>query len=215
MVNTKDPRFRKNDVKRGIQLLCRGKIVSKRLFNNHPCILHAARACERLDNIDKKIGRNRQIVNRTDCWAQRLLQPIKGRDLLIITTDVVKQVQQLGQCLLIGASTLLVDAVASALFQMLISSPGLATPIIGKSSDRTEPYGGAGKDLLVCRVPHRPNKTKASAGLVSSGFASCDQSEIGINMPHLLLSPEAEQSWQSQVIAANTEHETRNTNTEH
>jgi hypothetical protein len=36
-------------------------------------------------------------VNRTDCWAQRLLQPIKGRDLSIITTDVVKQVQQLGQ----------------------------------------------------------------------------------------------------------------------
>jgi hypothetical protein len=60
MVNTKDPRFWKNGMKRGIQLLRRGKIVSKRLFNNYPCILHAGRVCERLDNIDKKIGRNRK-----------------------------------------------------------------------------------------------------------------------------------------------------------
>src|SRR5437899_121837 len=42
VIDAKDPRLWKHRMQGCIQLLCRGKIVSKWLLNNYPCILHAA-----------------------------------------------------------------------------------------------------------------------------------------------------------------------------
>src|ERR1700686_2027603 len=64
VVDTKDSRFRKHGMKSSIQLLRRGKIMSKGLFDNDSRIFHAVRLCERLDNICKKTWRNRQIMRR-------------------------------------------------------------------------------------------------------------------------------------------------------
>src|SRR6202051_2967889 len=64
VVDTKNSRFGKHGMKSGIQLLRRGKIVSKGLFDNDSRIFYAVRLCEKLDNICKKTGGNRQIMGR-------------------------------------------------------------------------------------------------------------------------------------------------------
>src|ERR1700722_14626368 len=64
VVDTKDSRLRKHRMKCGIQLLGRGKIVSKGLLDNDSRISHVVRLCERLDNTCKKTWRNRQIMCR-------------------------------------------------------------------------------------------------------------------------------------------------------
>src|SRR5438132_10984183 len=84
--------------------------MSKRLLDNHSRIFHAARTCERFDNTDKKVGRNCQIVSGAGCRTERFLQAIKGRRLLIITTNVVKQIQKLSQAGFIDISALLTHA---------------------------------------------------------------------------------------------------------
>ncbi len=64
MVDTKDFRFRKHRMKCGIQLLGRGKVVSKGLLDNDARILDAARFCEGLDDTCKEIGWNCEIMRR-------------------------------------------------------------------------------------------------------------------------------------------------------
>src|SRR5438094_9912013 len=131
--------------------------MSKRLFDNHSCIFHAARMCERFDNIDKKVGRNCQIVGGASCRAELFLQAIKGRRLLIIPTDVVKQIQKLSQAGFVDIFALLAHAIAGPFFQMLISSSSL-----GYTNHRyvqvttLDHMIKSGKDLLVSEVSHRP-----------------------------------------------------------
>src|ERR1039458_20378 len=74
VVDTKDSRFRKHEMKSGIQLLRRGEIVPERLLDNHSSIFHAVRLCERLNNTHKKTWRNRQIVRWAARRAERFLQ---------------------------------------------------------------------------------------------------------------------------------------------
>src|ERR1700722_14841098 len=64
VVDTKDSRFGKHGMKSGVQLLRRGKIAPKGLFENDSRIFHVVRLCERLDNTCKKTWRNRQIMRR-------------------------------------------------------------------------------------------------------------------------------------------------------
>jgi hypothetical protein len=106
----------------------------------------------------------------------------------------VKQVQQLGQCVFIDAFALLVHAIASALFQMLIGSPGLGYTDNGQVQVTTPNHMvEGGKDLLVGQVPHRSEQNQSIGWpRVFRGFTRRTMSEIGHQ--HLLLSPEAEQS---------------------
>src|SRR5256885_16166266 len=162
--------------------------MSKRLLDNHSRIFHAARTCERFDNTDKKVGRNCQIMSGAGCRTKRFLQAIKGRRLLIITTDVVKQIQKLGQAGFIDISALLTHAIAGPFFQMLIGSPSLGYTDHRYVQVTTLDYViKSGKDLLVSESPIAPNRTRTSVGRASSGGSLPVQAFLrsGIGFPGL------------------------------
>jgi hypothetical protein len=74
---------------------------------------------------------------------------------LIIAANVAKQLQELGQGFLINLASLLLDAVAHALFEMLVraSGPGNANHgyiQVAISNHMIE----SGEDLFVCQVSH-------------------------------------------------------------
>src|SRR6266699_4099190 len=113
--------------------------------------------CERFDNIDKKVRRNCQIMGGAGCRVECFLQAIEGRRLLIITTDILKQIQKLSQGVFIDIFPLLAHAIAGPFFQMLIGSPSL-----GYTNHRyvqmttLDHMIKSGKDLLVSEISHRP-----------------------------------------------------------
>jgi hypothetical protein len=107
----------------------------------------------------------------------------------------VKQVQQLGQGTFIDGSALLVHAVASALFQMLIASPSFGYPDNRQVQVTTLNHMvKRGKYLLVCQVSHRSEQNQSIGWpRVFRGISRrATMSEIGHQ--HLLVLREAEQS---------------------
>src|ERR1017187_4280204 len=124
VVDAKDSRFRKHRMKCGVQLLCRGKIVSKGLLDNDSRIGDAVRLCESLDDTCKKSGGNRQIMRRAVGRAKSHLQSVEGPGFFISAADIAKQLQQFGQGFLIDLASLLLDAIAHALFEMFIGVCG-------------------------------------------------------------------------------------------
>src|SRR5579864_574614 len=74
VVDAKDSRFRKHRMKCDIQLLCRSKVVSKRLLDNDSRILDATRFCEGFHDTCEETGWNCQIMCRAAGRAKRFLQ---------------------------------------------------------------------------------------------------------------------------------------------
>jgi hypothetical protein len=157
VMDPKDLRFREHRMKCRIQSLSRGKVVSKGLLDNDSRISDAAGLCERLDDARKEIGWNCQIMRRVAGRANRFLQKIEGRSFLVIAADVAKQLQQLGQGLLIDVASLLLDAVAHALFEMLICASGPGNANHGHiQATMLDHMIKSGKYFLASQVPHRP-----------------------------------------------------------
>ena len=63
-------------------------------------------------------------MRRATGRAERFLQFVEGPRFLIIAADVAKQLQKLGQGLLIDVTALLLDAIAHALSKMFVRPRG-------------------------------------------------------------------------------------------
>ena len=72
VVDPVDPRFVEGLVQNRVQLACRGQVAAERLFDHHTGVIGTAGLGQVLRDCSEKTGRNRQVVQRTFCGAQRL-----------------------------------------------------------------------------------------------------------------------------------------------
>ena len=91
MIDAKNHLLAKYLMQRPVQRPRGLEVASERLFDDDARLLGAAHAAERGDDDRKRVGRNRQIVERTRARAERATQRVVGRGIAVIAPDVVEQ----------------------------------------------------------------------------------------------------------------------------
>jgi hypothetical protein len=154
MVDAEDGTFGKDRLQGVIQVLGGGQVVPEGLFDDEAGVVRAARAPEGLDHRAEQARRNGQIVRRPRGTPQGLAQPVEGDRILVITVDVAQPLHQRGECRLIDAPAVLLEAVAGALPQLFDRPARLRDPDDRRFEGAASDHVLQGREnLFICQVP--------------------------------------------------------------
>ena len=110
MVDPEDPGFRKDRAQCAVQGLGGGEVSSERFLQDDTRIAGATRLLDPFRNRLEYTGWDRQVMCRACRAAERLSQLSVCREILIITVNVLEQLQELAKSRFVDTPTVLRNA---------------------------------------------------------------------------------------------------------